>query len=262
MDVLTHPIFDVLQPLLQACQMPASLAQLNQLAASQLSRKLQFIAQQAEMDTSSRGYEQYIYEQRQIPTRENSWHDSLNALIWLTFPQLKECLNQLQIEDFVFNSSKNRTNRQNLLAHVDECGLIILIADENIYQAIVTHQWHDLFVSQREVYGSIWKIWPFGHGLLESMLQPFIGLTGKAILVKVSNHFFAMAQKEQIRQMDIFLAESLRSNTDLIQKSRLQPIPLLGVPGWYPNQTSDFYANLAYFRPKPEKAKPVIGLRF
>ena len=38
-------------------------------------------------------YEPRCYLKGEVPTRANNWHDLLNALVWLTFPQAKAAIN-------------------------------------------------------------------------------------------------------------------------------------------------------------------------
>lgn len=48
---------------------------------------------QAELP-EGQAYEAFIFERRQVPTRENL-HDFFNGLCWLRFPRAKQRLNQL-----------------------------------------------------------------------------------------------------------------------------------------------------------------------
>ncbi|WP_363928408.1 DUF3025 domain-containing protein [Thiobacillus sp.] len=41
---------------------------------------------------SARDYETHILQTGQVPTRAETWHDVLNALVWLRFPRIQGCV--------------------------------------------------------------------------------------------------------------------------------------------------------------------------
>ena len=80
----------------------------------------------------------------------------------------------------------------------------------------------------------------FGHAIYEKLLSPYIGLTAKGIILDITDK----------SRVDIALAEYLLSLKECRAKD-LQPLPLLGIPGWHAlTATSTFYANENYFRKK------------
>ena len=181
-------------------------------------------------------------------------------LVWMSFPQTKASLNKAQCRDFLSLKSKQRSNKQNLLAHFDEDGVIVLYSCAGVAEAICHHAWQALFLGDCGCYGKNWQVWGFGHGLMEKCLTPYIGLTGKAILVKIDTDFFDMNQDEQRQYVDAFLANAVTHRVEFVQNYRLQPIPILGIKGWYAKQDIDFYRNTHYFRTKSQLQKPVIRL--
>jgi hypothetical protein len=68
-----------------------------------------------------------------VPTRERSWHDFLNALVWATFPRAKRALHARQlralgacIEPGARRLPPRRSREHDALALVDEGGVVVL----------------------------------------------------------------------------------------------------------------------------------------
>ena len=43
-------------------------------------------------------YETHIYSTAQVSTRELSWHDLFNALVWARYPRIKSAINALHFQ--------------------------------------------------------------------------------------------------------------------------------------------------------------------
>lgn len=229
-----------------------------------------FKGQSAFPATESRYYETIIGEDNVVPTREDNWHDLFNALIWVQFPKAKSLLNALHIKDIANFGTNPRTARRNRITHFDECGVVLAIEagdsfskTENVSKAelnqflasLAMHEWHEVFIQQRDKWGKCVTPFIFGHANLEMMLSPFIGLTGKWLAVAVPSGFSKLDPWQQRSVLDNALVERIVQLDNFQQAPILKPIPLLGVPGWHQDQTLDFYNNKEYFRPVREGAK-------
>lgn len=194
------------------------------------------------------GYEQFIYQHQLIPSRAN-WHDFFNALIWVQFPQSKIKLNQLHADQISLHG-KQRNHIRDRLTHWDECGLILAISDSQLplLEALRQHQWQQVFVEQAAVWGKGIAAYHFGHANLEMHLAPFLGMTGKWIAVRVKDDFYDLTASAQCAQLDHLLVEKLSDET--LWQNKLPPLPFAGIPGWWPGQDSQFYANQSVFRPR------------
>ena len=214
----------------------------------------------------SRYYEEIIASDNCVPTRENSWHDLFNALIWIQFPHTKALLNKLHMQDIALYGAHPRTERRNRITHFDECGVVLALeeGDANksnmLLNALAQHQWKNCFITHRPAWGSHITPFIFGHANLEMMLSPFIGLTGKWLAVSVPKGFSDMNQWQQRQEVDKSLVKRITELDAFNQSPLLKPIPLLGVPGWYEEQDENFYNNSEYFRPLRPGAKPSIQL--
>lgn len=186
----------------------------------------------------------------QVPTRDANWHDFFGAVIWHLFPHTKALLTQLHMADINALGLK-RTPRRDRITHFDECGLVLAVTDKAQAQALLKgHHWQELFIEQRARFGSSWQPFIFGHALYEQALAPFIGLTAKCVLIEMAPEFFTQPRAQQYAQLDPHLAAELKQSALFDQPKPLLPLPLLGIPGWWPdNEDPSFYDNQDYFRP-------------
>lgn len=202
-------------------------------------QSIKFVAQQSS-GVFEATYEPRIYLQGEVQTRTQNWHDLFNALIWCTFPTIKAKLNYHQYHALCArNNSKQRSGLENFLTLFDENGLVILSSDNNLLSLIEQKQWQTLFLDCRQQLKETLKCYVIGHSLHEKFLNPYIGMTGHALLF----HSDGFDQCDTVTSC--FQALSLPSMTS----RDLSPFPVLGLPGWHP-QNSDprFYDNNAYFR--------------
>ena len=237
-------------------------------ATASVSRKT-FVCQDS-IPADSPYYEQFIFKEHIIPTRKGSWHDFFNGIIWLQFPRTKTYLNCLHIAEIKANGLNPRTKVRNHITHFDECGVVLFIKGallfaqlENLFDA---QAWTTLFCELREEWNT--NIFPvvFGHANLEMMLNPFIGLTGKVLLVQIEYvpdlHDIKQASEPsdanqsnitlfEPQVLDDLLLQHIEQNQTFFALKPFYPLPLLGMPDWhFEKQDADFYANTGYFMPK------------
>ena len=200
---------------------------------------LKFTPQDSDMPYPELSYEERIYQQGLIASRSHNWHDFFNALVWKKFPKTKAALNAIHYQELSKQKNSMRSRKRDLLTLFDECGVIV-IANDDILNLIRSHNWHELFVSNRKLWlqGEIQTI-TFGHAMYEKYLNPYIGMTAQALLLDAN-----------IVDLDKYLARRLLKQTLLMTKAELSPLPLLGIPDWYNTQDAEFYANTNYFRPQ------------
>lgn len=200
-----------------------------------------FVAQTHALLADGEHYEQRICARGAIATREGNWHDLLNALIWLRFPQLKRALNARQVAEIAAVGPKLRTRAQCALTHFDEAGVIVLLRDPELLNLWNAHDWHGLFWRARNAWsdGRIEAV-VFGHALLEHALRPGQLLVGKCLVASNENTENALAA----------IAEAIRAGQLLNDPQELRPLPLSGIPGWHPqNAMESFYRSAACFQP-------------
>lgn len=218
----------------------------------QMSGKLPFEAQ----------YEPRCYLKGEVQTRENNWHDLFNALVWLTFPKAKAAINarhyfsqisQASAPGRVGNQDGNasqRGSRRDMLTLLDESGVVVACADAEFEGLLRDFQWKELFWRQRGRLNEGMGFYLFGHGLHEKALQPYIGMTGQGLILKVKREFFSWPLLQRLAHLDDLLGEYLADPEGCLSPRELTPVPLLGVPGWSgENGSPFFYDDCSYFRP-------------
>jgi hypothetical protein len=178
-------------------------------------------------------YEAFIARSACVPTRDNL-HDLFNGLVWLSFPALKRRLNELQAEEIrQAGVGATRGALRDTLTLFDE-NAALWQAPPELAAALRIRDWTELFVTRRAAWREA-RTLLFGHALLEKLCEPRKAITAHAWWVP------AGADIE---------AQSLAALTPdkLVAKAHL-PLPVLGVPGWWPqNEAASFYEDRSVFR--------------
>ena len=182
-------------------------------------------------------YESFIFSRQQCPVREGL-HDFFNGLVWHQFPRTKGRLNQLQAQHIaVHGVGPVRGPLRDALTLFDENGAL-LRAPAPLWEALLAKRWQALFVDLRPLWAQA-QLLLFGHALLEKLVEPRKAITAHVLLVQ--------AQSPGPAELDAWVAATLCS-TQLASKP-FAPLPLLGVPGWWPdNQFPGFYQDRRVFR--------------
>ena len=216
-----------------------SLDGLNALAEAggirtQAGKPVRFVAPATTKDLH---YEQQIYESGCVATRAGNLHDWFNALAWLAFPCTKARINAMHAEQIPRERGR-RGRLRDLLTLFDEGGAIVRCDDARLIAMLREFRWKELFWEQRSRVLSSMRVVVFGHAVLEKALEPWPGVTCKAIFVTVEGDADAQAAA--------WLARLPLDATP----QELAALPVFGYPGWLPgNARPGFYDDLRYFRP-------------
>lgn len=212
-----------------------------------------FVYQRKTKRTLEEQYEARIYLTGEVQTRIHNWHDLFNALVWITFPNTKAELNQLHYQALTQewqDRERRRGSLRDAATLFDESGVVVVCNDNNLIKLLEDFDWKSLFWTQREALKKRMKFFIFGHGLYEKALNPYVGMTGKGAVFSVDADFFNQSLAVQLASIDRILANFIRQQ--LTATSDLRPIPVLGYPGWSPdNKNEAYYDNRDYFRPRP-----------
>ena len=248
-----HPCFQQLQQVRcwdgledwPACESLSPLLPPGLLAQSGL--PIRFVRQDDTLPFPELYYEDRIFQQGMVATRAN-WHDFFNALMWGVFPHSKVMINALHAADLE-RLGKPRTPQRDALTVLDESGVIMVASRRNLLQQVLDFAWEDLFWHERAAWGREVGCYMIGHATLEKMLTPYVGVTAHALLVEVEPAFFSLPLAQQHAYLDGVITTTLQQG-GLASTANLNPLPLLGVPGWWDNADQAFYQNKAYFRDK------------
>ncbi|MBI3042104.1 MAG: DUF3025 domain-containing protein [Betaproteobacteria bacterium] len=198
-------------------------------------------------------YEARIYLRGEMACRERNWHDLLNVLVWLAFPRAKAALNARHYAALSAQHAAGAANRgptQDTLTLFDEGGVIVASSDGELLACLREWRWKDLFWANRARLAAQVRFRLFGHALYEKALRPFIGVTGRGILLKTEPELIAAPLVEQMAALDAKIAEHVSDAGRLVATRELAVVPILGVPGWCSdNEREAYYDNTDYFRP-------------
>ena len=177
-------------------------------------------------------YEAFIARTGRVPTRDNL-HDLFNGLMWLSYPRTKRRLNTLQAQQIsLLGTAGPRGALRDALTVFDE-NAAILQAPAPLVDALRRRAWYTLFVERRADWRSA-RLILFGHALLEKLMQPRKAITAHVWLIDAID--------------DESLALSVTS--ERLSAKEFLPLPVLGVPGWWPaNEDPQFYGDAEVFRP-------------
>lgn len=199
-------------------------------------------------------YEAHINATGKVPTRDNL-HDFFNALIWLHFPQIKKTLNALHAANSLTVSasadvgsamnSGARGRARDAATLFDENAAIFICSDAYIADALRQHQWPSLLQQSPEEFFSKVSVVLFGHALMEKLIQPYKAITAHVWISIVDPAWFALSEKQRSQAMDRSVAAAISAGFSSRDFSHL---PVLGVPGWWLEQSDDFYDDPFVFR--------------
>jgi hypothetical protein len=183
----------------------------------------------------------------EIPVRQASWHDLFNLLSWRAFPRTKAAVNGAHVRALEQEAHARRGPRRDALASFDEDGLVVACEDVRLEALVRGFRWQELFVDRRHAVREGLHVFAFGHALCHKLLAPFKGVTGKALFVTVAPGFAGRSLAGQRQWVDELTAPLVAS---LAKPRDLAPLPVLGLPGWWPgNEDPRFYEDATVFRP-------------
>ena len=204
------------------------------------SQALRFVPQEAL--PQGKAYEEFIGATGCVPTRDNL-HDFFNALVWLTFPRIKQQLNALQSAQIALAGvGKSRGPARDAATIFDENSALLVVRDSldgsALAAALRGHRWQEVFCQRREVFGMDAEVWLFGHALMEKLVAPRKPITAHTRVVTAGDDYFALAPSARRAWIDEHVTAALAAEP--LSTAGFTPLRVLGVPGWWPNQDAAF----------------------
>jgi hypothetical protein len=199
---------------------------------------------------SDMAYEAFIARTGEVPTRQNL-HDFFNALMWLHFPKTKVRLNALQAQVLEAASPEQgeRGKLRDAATIFDENAAFVLTSDPMLIHQLQQHAWSTVFQERGKEFGHGWQVCLFGHALMEKLQAPFKAITAHAWPVIIKNHL-DLTSSEHRSELDGLIAEMLDES---LTTRAFSPLPVAGLPGWWPDQDKAFYEDASVFRARREK---------
>jgi hypothetical protein len=186
-----------------------------------------------------------------VQTRPDNWHDLFNALVWLAFPRTKAVLNRHHCEEIrARRGERLRGTARDVLTLFDEGGIVVAAADTELSVLLRDFRWKELFWRRRAEVLRSTRFYVFGHAIYEKALEPYKGVTAKALIAPVERDLLNAPLERQIAALDAFAADYFSGPEALASTHTLSPLPILGIPGWEPaNACEEYYDDRAQFRP-------------
>jgi hypothetical protein len=261
------PVWNDYRPLLErvAGQTFPDCAQLNDLLKVGLCSKgghqIRFVPSD---HLDDQPYERRIFSSGQVSTRSDNWHDLFNALVWARFPAVKVAMNACHQQAWSDQRNGRRGQLRDALTLFDECGVIVFSSNLTILEALSQRHWSAAFLDKRfqTDFGGV----ICGHAMLEKYLSPYKSMTAKALLIHVETGFMNQSREDMLLTLDQFIANGLLAGELLSKPASLAPLPLSGIPGWWPRDEQldeGFYEDQQVFRAPPLNlvAAPIIELK-
>jgi len=189
-------------------------------------------------------YEVKVFETGRVETRPDSLHDWFNALAWLAFPCTKARINAMHAAEIPREGGR-RGRLRDLLTIFDEGGAIVQCDDAGLVALLRDFQWKALFWDRRRQVRTAMRIVVLGHAVLEKALEPWPGITCKAIVVPAG------------ADADAAAAAWLRQLAPGASPRSMASLPIFGFPGWHAEGSrAGFYDDARYFRPSTVESQP------
>jgi len=188
-------------------------------------------------------YEIRVFESGEVPTRAGNLHDWFNALAWLAFPRTKARLNAMHARAIPGEGGR-RGRLRDLLTLLDEGGALVACDDEALNDLVRRHRWRELFWDRRARVLASMRVLVLGHAVLEKSLDPWPGITCKALFVSA------------VGEPDAHAARWLAALPGDATPRALAALPIFGYPGWLAaGESAAFYENARFFRPPARYGK-------
>ncbi len=196
-------------------------------------------------------YEVRIFETGEVQTRPDSWHDLFNALAWLLYPKTKAVLNRRHCEEIRARRGEPlRGTARDVLTLFDEGGIVVASADAELSALLGESSWKELFWVRRADVERSMRFHVFGHALCEKALEPYKGVTAKALILECGPALLQAPLERQLAELDARAADYFSGEGALASTRTLPPLPILGIPGWAPaNESEAYYDDRSQFRP-------------
>jgi hypothetical protein len=212
---------------------------------------LRFVEQTPALLADKLGYEERIGVHGEVAVRRDSWHDRFGALMWLAWPQAKWAIHGVQMAGIREHGPKQRSRRQQAVAHIDEAGLVLLAASEAPIAWLHAHDWPAIAITRRDQWLAMTRVLILGHALLELRRdRPHDLLAGKTITLVVPPDWLQLPDAALRARVDPQVGAALLEGRAAADPAVLPTLPLAAIPGWDERNVNPvFIASAPCFRP-------------
>jgi hypothetical protein len=204
-----------------------------------------FVTHDRDAVSRAGGYERHVARLRAVPTRPRHWHDFFNMAVWAHFPRMRWALNAVHVDEAPgpVDPRNGRSASQSAAAQFDESGMVVTGTSASLLGDLQALRFKRVFWERRAELLETTRFWLIGHGAFESLMAPHLGLAAKAVLLPLDHALPDDALRHLVDAQVSALVRRWKLNAP-----RLDPIPLLGIPGYADNDAPEFYDDAQYFR--------------
>ena len=113
-----------------------------------------------------------------------------------------------------------------MLTLFDEGGIVVAAADPELPALLREFRWKELFWRRRpEVLRSM-RFHVFGHAIYEKALEPYKGVTAKALIMDVAPGLLDAPIERQLSELDARAADYFSATQALASTRSLSPLPI------------------------------------
>jgi hypothetical protein len=128
--------------------------------------------------------------------------------------------------------------------------MVVAAADPELSLMLSESRWKELFWLRRADAVRSMRFRVFGHALCEKALEPYKGVTAKALILECRPELLEAPLERQLGELDARAADYFAGEAALASTRTLPPLPVLGIPGWEPeNEREAYYDDRTQFRP-------------
>lgn len=229
-DDFAHPAFAPYRAWLRDDALP-DLAALDAAARSRAvvsaaGAAIRFVEQEAR---GALAYERAVSACGTVAMRRGSPHDACNALAWLAFPRTKAALNARHVADGAYARPNGRSRARDAATLIDESGVLLACADDELVALLRARAWRPLFVDRRDDVRRAMLPLVVGHGLLVKLMRPYRAATAHALVVRLDPALVA-GGAAGLAAVDAAAAAAV--GDPALTPAQLVPVPVAAFPGW------------------------------
>jgi hypothetical protein len=146
------------------------------------------------------------------------------------FPRTKAALNARHVADGASARPNGRSSARDAATLVDESGVVLACADDELVALLRARAWRPLFVDRRDDVRRAMLPFVVGHGLLVKLLRPYRAATAHALIVRVADTVVAGGSAGAAAAVDAAAAAAVAEAA--LTPAQFAPVPVAAFPGW------------------------------
>jgi hypothetical protein len=166
-------------------------------------------------------------------------------------------LNARHVQEGASPTANARSRARDAATLLDESGLVLVCADEELAHLLRSHAWRRLFVEQAAAVAASLRPLVIGHGLLAKLTAPYRAITARTLIV-AGDPARLPTDAAGVALVDAMAAASIADPA--LVPERLPPLPVAALPGWDSERLgARLFDDVTVFRPLRAQDLPGSG---